>query len=174
MLDPLDEHPAPYYYGYRGWLAHQREGARLRARSVAHWRNGTLAREFPTLTGPWLAAQMMRVLEVLQRGNPAVWAANQRVAYTLLLRWCVVRQPRIPPDEAARGIAERCYYELGLFRRWEAAERSRGMLTSRHIEKGLRWDRVSDSYRGMEFRAIRRYVKGLSRPQSPLGGKREK
>ena len=44
----------------------------------------------------------------------------------------------------------------------------------RHVEKALRWDRAGDSYRGMKCRVTRRYVKGRSRPQAALGGKREK
>ena len=50
---------------------------------------------------------------------------------------------------------------FGLFHRWEAVEKSRGILISREIEKGLRWDRWRDSYRGLEFRTIRKYVKGI-------------
>ena len=42
--------------------------------------------------------------------------------------------------------------------RWEAVEKSWGIITSRVIEKNIRWDGVHESYRGFEFHVIRREV----------------
>ena len=112
------------------------------------------------MSGP-LAMRLLQMLGVLRYSDPGVWAACERSGYTLLWRWCVNHYGAIPHDPGAAFIVEKCCYELDLFTRWEAVEKSRGILTSRQIEKGLRWNGWSDSYRGREFAAIRRYVKQL-------------
>ena len=161
MLDPLAEHPAPYYFGEKAWPAEQAYRAKLRARFIAWWRRGGLAHELPKrMSGP-LAMRLLQMLGVLRYSDPGVWAACERSGYTLLWRWCVNHYGAIPHDPGAAFIVEKCCYELDLFTRWEAVEKSRGILTSRQIEKGLRWNGWSDSYRGREFAAIRRYVKQL-------------
>ncbi|MHB1768049.1 MAG: hypothetical protein ACYCUV_09395, partial [Phycisphaerae bacterium] len=172
MLDPLAEHPAPYYYGYRAWQIHEKQRAEFRTQLVAVWRNGQLSNDPPNghadTTGVAPARRILRVLNVLEHRDPAVWAADQRLAYLSVLRRCVASYGAIPKDRKAAAIAEKCYYHLSLFRRWEAVEKSRGTLTSRQVEKGLRWDGVHQNYRGHEFLVIRRYVKGLGvSPRQP-------
>ncbi len=105
-----------------------------------------------------MAADIIQALNLLEHRNSAAWAANQRLDYTLLLRWCVANYGAIPKTFAIADIAEKCYYHLNLFPRWEAVEQSRRVLTSRQIEKGLRWDGVHTDYRGFEFHVIRRYI----------------
>jgi len=171
MLDPLAEHPAPYYYGYRAWQAHEIQRREFRTQIVARWRNGQLSNDPPAKTGDGglaSARQIMQIMNVLEHRDLAPWAANERLAYLSVLRWCVAKHGGIPEDQRAAEIAEKCYYHLGLFHRWEALEKSRGITTSRHIEKGLRWDRWRDSYRGLEFNTIRKYVKGLKAVGKPI------
>ena len=167
MLDPLAERPAPYYYGHRAWQIHERKRAEFRTRLAAAWRSQQLPdAPSPTAEGAGLATarQIMQILNLLEHRAPAEWAASQRFAYLSVLRWCVARTGDLPKDRQAVKIAEKCYYHLNLFRRWEAMEKSRGIITSRQIEEGLRWDRWRDSYRGLEFGVIRKYVKAMGPP----------
>ena len=172
MLDPLSQHPVPYYYAYRAWQAHEKQRRSFRTKLAARWRSGQVSwHRHPAddsvsnpsgrrTDGSGLAAarQIIQILNVLEHRDPAAWAANQRLDYTSLLRWCVAHYGAIPKNSEAAAIAEKCYCHLGLFHRWEAVEKSRGMLVSRHIEKALRWDGVHESYRGYEFHVIRRYI----------------
>jgi hypothetical protein len=166
MLDPLSEHPAPYYYSYRAWQNHEKQRSATRTHLAAAWRTGQLswhrhpaddgmavphnANSLATGTG------ILQILDVLEHRNPAVWAANQRLDYLSVLRRCVARYSDVPKDRQAAKIVETCYYHLDLFHPWEAVEKSRGMLTSREIEKGLRWNGGTTNYRGLEFAVIRR------------------
>ena len=75
--------------------------------------------------------------------------------------WVVANYGKLPRKHQAAVIAETCYYRLHRFRHWEAVETSLGMITSRRIEKGLRWNGRNENYRGFEFGTIRRYVNGL-------------
>jgi hypothetical protein len=152
MLDPLAEHPAPYYYGYKAWQTHEKHRRAFRTQLVARWQNGQ---------APWhrhladgvkphagrantaglaMARRIMQILNVLEHRAPTAWAANQRLAYTVVLRWCVAKYRAIPKSSAAAAIVEKCYYHLSMFHRWAAIEQSRGLLISRQIEKGLRWN----------------------------------
>jgi hypothetical protein len=170
MLDPLAEHPAPYYFGHRAWQAHEKQRAELRTSLAAAWHNihdsPMRQRRASDVTGgqtgsihaAWL---ILQILNVLEHRNPAAWAANQRQAYLSVLRWCVANYGKLPKNLAAAAITEKCYYHLGLFHHWEAVEKSRHILTSRQIEKGLRPNGWPYSYRGHEFGVIRRYLRKL-------------
>ncbi|MCL5945877.1 MAG: hypothetical protein M1472_03360 [Planctomycetes bacterium] len=181
MLDPLAEHPAPYYYGYKAWHTHEKQRQNFRTKLLAAWENGQIPWQRHPAHGPIgdpsavspsaitqmnaaslaLAQRILLILDVLEHRNPVAWAANQQLAYTAILRWCVAMYGVIPKDREAAAIAEKCYYHLSLFHRWEAVEKSRGILTSRQIEKGLRWDGMQTSYRGFEGYVIRRHVRHL-------------
>ncbi len=153
MLDPLAEHPAPYYFGHRAWQAHERQRAELRTRLVSAWHLGSAG--FPTRSAATIhtARLILQILNVLEHRNPAAWAANQHQAYLSVLRWCVAHYGPIPQNPAAAVLVEKCYYHLGLFHRWEAVEKSRHILTSRQIEKGLQWDLI-DTAKHLGFSAI--------------------
>jgi hypothetical protein len=172
MLDPLSQHPAPYYYGHRAWQAHEKQRRNFRTKLVAAWQSGQLSDDPPARMGNGGLAtprQIIQILNALEHRDPAAWAANQRLAYAKVLRLCVSRYGSIPQNPQAAAIAEKCYYHLGMFHRWEAVEKSRGIITSRAIEQGLRWDRWRNSYRGLEFGVIRKYVKGLKAAQRAAG-----
>ncbi|MHB1767863.1 MAG: ligand-binding sensor domain-containing protein [Phycisphaerae bacterium] len=189
MLDPLSEHPAPYYFGHRAWQACEKQRREFRTRFVARWRSGQLSADpsdgrtlwhrhpsygpgLPTgranTSGLAMAWRILQILSLLEHRNPAAWATNQRLAYLSVLRWGVASRQFIPvptyredagsaiPKSSAAAAAEKCYYHLCLFHHWEAVEKSRSLLTSREIEKGLRWDGGATNYRGLEFTVIRR------------------
>ena len=164
MLDPLAQHPAPYYYGHRAWQIHEKKRAEFRIKLTAGWRSGQLADDPPASAGDEglvTAQRIIQILNVLDHRAPAVWAANQRLVYLSVLRWCLAHYSAIPEYPEAAQIAENCYYRLDLFYRWELAEKSRGITPSRAIEKGLRWGHIHFYYRGLEVGAIRNFVKGL-------------
>ncbi len=161
MLDPLAQHPAPYYYGYRAWQAHEKQRREFRTQLVARWQNAQLSGDPPAETGDSglaSARRILRITNVLEHRDTAAWTANQQLAYLSVLRWCVAGYGTIPKDGQTASVAGNCYYHLSLFHRWEAVEKACGMLTSRQIEKALRWDGVHESYRGFEFHVIRREV----------------
>ena len=165
FLDPLAEHPAPYYFGHRAWRIQEARRREARTRLVAAWRSGRLSydpnvgkTESANLIGLALARRIMAILGILEHRNPAAWAANQRQAYLSVLRCCVANYGPIPKNTAAAKIAEKCYYRLGLFRHWEAVEESCHILTSRQIEKAL--PDISYPYAAT---AIREYLAKLGR-----------
>ncbi len=181
MLDPLAEHPAPYYYGYRAWQTHENQRKAFRTQLAVAWRNGKLSGDSSVGSARWrrhpvddstgnppaksannrgvaMAADIMQALNLLEHRDPAVWATDQRLAYISVLRWCAACYGATPINPTVAAVAEKCYYHLGLFYNWESAEKSRGMLTSRQIEKGLRWDGGTVNYKGLEYTVIRRSI----------------
>jgi hypothetical protein len=163
MLDPISQYPAPYYYGHRAWRAREKMGAEFRSLLVAACRNGKYIASVADAprSDAALSKQILQLSDVLEHRAPTLWAANQRLAYTEVLRWCVAHSSMTPKSSTTAAIAEKCYYHLSLFHQWEAVETAKGITTSREIEQGLRWDGVNSSYRGLEFQAIRRYVRKL-------------
>ena len=176
MLDPLSQHPAPYYYGRRAWQIHEKKRAEFRTKLVAGWQSRQLADDPPARVvdgGLTTARQIIQILNVLEHRAPAVWAANQRFAYLSVLRWCVAKYGVNLPTSHASAVAEKCYYRLGLFRRWEALEKSRGILTSREIEKGLRWNPDTAFLSVNGFQAIRSYLSRHGSGHGQVPPKRE-
>jgi hypothetical protein len=171
MLDPLAEHPAPYYFGHRAWQAHEKQRAELRTRLVAAWQSIRSADVLVRNTATNHTARLiLQILNVLEHRNPAAWAANQRQAYLSVLRWCVAHYGKLPKNPAAAAITEKCYYHLGLFHHWEAVEKSRQILTSRQIEKGLRWNVKKVFLYVYGYKAIRLYLRRLGKGHpSPHG-----
>ncbi len=191
MLDPLAEHPAPYYYGYRAWQAREKQQSEFRTRFAAAWRSGQLSGgpspenarwprrpvddptgnpsvEFANNRDVAMAADIMQALNLLEHRHPAVWAATQRLEYASVLRWCTAWHGATPINPTVTAVAERCYYHLDLFHRWELAEKSRGILTSRQIEKSLRFGSAARSCAGLAFGLIRWRVAQLRHPHGVM------
>ena len=187
MLDPLAEHPAPYYYGYRAWNVHEKRRAEFRTQLAAAWRTSPVPwnrhpddvpADKPSVNSSdqhncALAADIIPALNLLEHRNSAAWEANQGLAYTEALRWCVAKYGAIPGTRATAAVAERCYYQLGLFHRWEVVEKSGGMSTSRQIEEGLRWNPKTAFLSVNGFQAIRSYVRNLDKEEGKARAKRE-
>ena len=218
MLDPLAEHPAPYYFGWQAWQKREAMRRETRTRLVAVWqslrtagvpgsadvlvRKGTsrgsaglyyrqagvparnsgstdvLVRNIGNVEPMPSSAKatihtarlILQILNVLEHRNPTAWAANQRQAYLSVLRWCVANYGPIPQNPAAVALAEKCYYRLGLFHRWEAVEKSRHILTSRQIEKGLRWNIRTPFLYMNGFEVIRSYLRGIRKDKTLAKG----
>jgi hypothetical protein len=126
----------------------------------------TTNRSFPLLT----AQLLLRCLNLLEHRGPARWAMQSREDYTLLLRWVAANYGKLPKKHRAAVIAETCYYQLHRFGHWEAVEKSLGIVTSRKIEKGLRWNGASTSYSGLERYEIRKYMRRLHGGRKAAGG----
>ena len=94
-----------------------------------------------------------------------MWAGSDQLVYDSLLRWYTAKYGwrMLKAKKPTLAAVARIDYRLGLFSRWEALEERQGIMTSRQMEKGLRWDQWCDSYRGLEFSAIRKYVRGAKR-----------
>ncbi|MGC8541804.1 MAG: hypothetical protein ACP5QA_14425, partial [Phycisphaerae bacterium] len=107
-------------------------------------------------------SRLLRDEEFMLHENPQVWAGSHQLVYVSLLRWYTARYGRQMSEASQPALAAiaRVDYRLCLFTGWEALEERQGVMTSRQIEKGLRWDQWRDSYRGLEFSVIRKYVKG--------------
>jgi hypothetical protein len=185
MLDGLSEHPAPYYYGQTAWQVHEKKRRAFRIRLAAALRSGKyLASQHPagdsTINKKLARSRdILRILDLLEHRDPAAWAEDHQLAYSFILRWCVAKFGAIPKHSRAAEVAERCYYRLSLFRRWEAVEKSRGMLTSRQIEQGL-WRIVApnrifqpegpNDYPDLEAEQIRWYLRHFIHDKPHLNG----
>ena len=183
MLDPLSQHPAPYYYGYAAWQAHESQRGAFRVRQASALRSGQFSDDAPASQAVWhrhpaddptvntgimRSQNILNLLSLLEHRDPATWAAGQQLACSMILRWCVARYGAIPKNPQAAGVAEKCCYALDLFRRWEALEKSRGVLTSRQIEKGLRLGVYAASFAGLSFGLIRWRTSQLRHPYRVL------
>ena len=111
----------------------------------------------------YFAKRLLRDEEFILHENPKAWARSDQVVYTSLLRWLAARYGqrfmRVTHDQLA--MAARIAYRLSLFPLWEGIEQRLDVTTARQIEKGLRWNQVYSSYRGLEFGLIREYVRRL-------------
>ena len=132
MLDPLAQHPKPYYSAGETALAADHPGA------------------MPADT-------VIAALGRTERYNPAAYSEGDPLGYASALRECL----GAGAQHGQRVEVEECYYHLSMYRKWEASERSLGILTSREIERGLRWDRTRGTYRGIEAVVIARYAAKL-------------
>jgi hypothetical protein len=132
MLDPLAQHPKPYYP----------------AGETAH------AADHP---GAMPVGTVIAALGRTERYDPAAYSEGDPLGYASALRECL----GAGAQHGQYVEVEECYYHLSMYRKWEASERSLGILTSREIERGLRWDRTRGTYRGIEAVVIARYAAKL-------------
>ncbi|MGC9261106.1 MAG: ligand-binding sensor domain-containing protein [Phycisphaerae bacterium] len=163
-LDPLNEHPAPYYYGRQAWRARLKQLSNAREALRRRWTEirDTLPKVGEGVPSGYFANRLLRDEEFMLHENPDAWAASSQLIYTVELRRLMAlygkRLLRAKPGQLV--VAARCAYRLELFPLWEGLEQRQDITTSRQIEKGLRWNQVYSSYRGLEFGVIRTYVKG--------------
>jgi hypothetical protein len=135
MLDPVAQHPAPYYPvgGRAAPPGLPPAGAPLR--------------------GP------LAILGDLEKANPRAFPGAAALGYGLSIRDCA--GTHASAHRSGTVAAEDCYFHLAMYRRWEAMERRLGIVTSREIERGLRWDGARETYRGIEAMVIAHYAAKL-------------
>ncbi len=167
MLDPLNEHPEPYYYGMKTWRARLTQLSKSRVALRRRWTEirDTLPKAGGILPSDYFAKRLLRDEEFILHENPKAWAGSQQTVYTSLLRWYTTKYGRrmFSAKKPALAAVARIDYRLGLFGGWEALEERQNIMTSRHIEEGLRWDGVQASYRGLEAYIIRRFLQKNSK-----------
>ena len=103
MLDPLSQHPAPYYYGYAAWQAHESQRGAFRVRQASALRSGQFSDDAPASQAVWhrhpaddptvntgimRSQNILNLLSLLEHRDPATWAAGQQLACSMILRWC--------------------------------------------------------------------------------------
>lgn len=167
MLDPLAQHPAPYYAGRRAWRKVEQKRAAVRAQLVAQCRKGVYIAPVASdrIDKLDLPEQILQLTSALAHRDPAAWAANQELPGILILRRCGSSRKAA----LVAAASEKCYYKLSLFRSWEALEKSRGTLSSRQIEKRMHLgNAASSSYAGLAFGLIRWRVGQLRHPHRAI------
>ena len=96
-----------------------------------------------------------------RRGFPfrrTAWAADGGIVYPSILRGCMTKSGEAAKYDSAAVIEDKCYYHLGMFRRWTVAENRVGLRTTLQIDANLRWDGIYTGFRGLEYGLIRRAV----------------
>jgi hypothetical protein len=171
FLDPLAQHPEPYYYGPKAWRLRLEQLSEYRLALRQRWPRivGTLPKVGGAVPASYFAHRILRDEEFLLHEDPNTWAGSDQLVYTSLLRWYSVRfgQRMFDANELVLTSVARIDYRLGLFSGWEGIEGRLGILTARRIEDGIKWNGLNLNYRGFEYGVIRRYVERLKRPPSP-------
>jgi sugar lactone lactonase YvrE len=144
MLDLVDELPPPYYCTRQEWEAKQeQEDARQQSPSFF----------IPAGNVEEAARRLTVDLDEMPFKNETWWAENKRRIYLQLLRWQLAETNR--NDSMALATS---YYQLNLFSNWEKQLQKQGVITTREIEKAIRWDGLTYSCAGMGNKLISEYV----------------
>ena len=155
MLDLVDELPPPYYQTRQEW---EQKGAGIQQSE----RSPEPAAGFSaTKTESEAAGRLFEELQQVASRNDVWWACNKRRCYAELLNWYLHRGQQEKAGASAGTMAERiatCYYELGLYAKWEETRKALGLTTTREIEKAIRWDGVTYSCAGKGYEIISRYA----------------
>jgi hypothetical protein len=150
FLDLVDEYPVPYFQNLTEWQRTSADHEKERQSLQANWYPGGpyLQRFRPGHTEDEAAARVFSELERLRLVNPTWWATEGRPYYAASLRWTLNRLKDLPPDSEKQRLYARattCYYQLGQYEKWEAGQLLLGKIPARQIERGLRWDGMSES-----------------------------
>jgi len=156
FLDLVDEDPVPYFHTVQQWQAILAEREKLRQSLLASSQPASeQARRFgPAATEADAAARLFEEVERMRLTNASWWARDSRPFYAALARWTLARFSATHPGPAKQGLYARaatCYYQLGLYEKWEAGQTLLGITSARMIEKALKWDGTSVSCEGMGF-----------------------
>ena len=107
------------------------------------------------------AARLFDELERMRLVNPAWWSRESRPFYAAALRGTLKRLGDAPPGpdkQRLYALATTCYYELGLYEKWEAGQTLLGKVPARRIEKALQWDGKAFSYQGKGYEIVTAYL----------------
>jgi hypothetical protein len=179
MLDLVDELPPPYYQTRQEWDKKQIANNQRRASNESKRWSG--APFVPARTEAEASERLLDELKQVLTRNEVWWGLNKRRCYQRLLNWylqqgrenrfqagSIADRPTgvLPAGQEANNVsanrdAERmatCYYELGLYAKWEEARKALGLTTTREIEKSIRWDGVTYSCAGKGYEIISAYV----------------
>ena len=167
-LDFINEHPFPYYYGHRAWQIHEKQRVEFRTHLIAAWQRGQASwHRHPAdgacppvnradTAGLAMAHHILQIMNLLEHRNPTTWTANEELAYTEVLRWCVASYGEIPKNKSTATILGKCYFRLGMFRCWAEVENHLGCRTPLQIDESLPWDGINTNFLGLEYDLIRK------------------
>ena len=162
LLDLVDEYPVPYFQTVAEWQKVSADREKERQALQAEWFSGgaRLQRFRPGRTEAEAAARLFDEVQRMQLVNPAWWSRESRPFYAAALRWTLKRLSDAPPGpdkQRLYALATTCYYQLGLYEKWEAGQTLLGKVPARRIEKSLRWDGVHD-YWGKGNETVVKYL----------------
>lgn len=161
FLDLPDEFPPPYFCDLAGWKTARDQRGREREEELRRWSDPS--HRFTSVSPASDLEAVDLLWDQLQRAclRNEIWAATaSRPFFRELAVWyghAALTNTDRAKVEANRRLAT-CYYRLDLYRQWEDCLKKMGLTPARSIENALRWDHVTDSYRGREFRVIRDVV----------------
>jgi hypothetical protein len=155
MLDLVNECPPPYYQTRQEW--EKNWGREQQTERLAQPAASLVAAK----TESEAAARLFEELQQVAIRNDVWWARNRRRCYINLLNWYLHEGRKDKSSASADTAPERiatCYYQLGLYAKWEETRRALGLTTTREIEKAIRWDGVTYSCAGKGCEIISSYV----------------
>lgn len=162
FLDLMDELPPPYFCDLNQWQTQKEQRQQQRQQELRRWADPA-ERSTDATPAKDEAQAADRLWEELQRAclrNPTWAATGARLYFRDLALWygfASLKAKGAAKDQITRRTAT-CYYQIDLYSLWEDCLKQLKQESAREIEQSLRWDHVTDSYRGMEFRLIRQQV----------------
>jgi hypothetical protein len=167
FLDLVEEEPVPYFHTREEWkaLCARREQDRIGLQNEGLKPGARAGRFAPAASVQEVAAKVFNELERTRLANAAWWARESRPLYTALLRWNLAALKAALPGDRKQHLYARaatCYYQLGMYEKWEAGQTLLGRTTARKIEKALKWDGKTFSYQGKGLEIVTAYLNGLS------------
>jgi hypothetical protein len=164
FVDLVDEEPVPYFHTLDQWqalcTARDETIQRLQTEPAAE-----RARRFVSRATVAEASQaIFEELANLRLTNTALWAETGPLYYRAVL-WHTLATlqgstPEGRPHLQARAAS--CYYQLGLYEKWEAGQVALGKMPARQIEKSLKWDGVHD-FGGKGYETVVDFLRGSAR-----------
>jgi hypothetical protein len=97
--------------------------------------------------------------EKLRLTNAVWWATEGRRLYAAILRWTLVAQKTAPAGQDMKQMLARattCYYQLGVYEKWEQGQVLCGKTSARRIEKMIRWDGCPETYDSLGYESVRK------------------
>jgi hypothetical protein len=167
FVDLVDELPVPYFHTLDEWkaLCARRDQDRSELKRDGLEPPARAARFAPAPSAPDAAARVFDELERLRLVNALWWARQTRVFYAALARWnlaALKSSPAGPEKQRLYARAATCYYQTGLYEKWEAGQTLLGKTPPRQIEKTLPWDSGHD-FRSQGYEVITQYLRRLHR-----------
>jgi hypothetical protein len=163
LLDLVDEYPVPYFQTAAEWQRICADQEKERQALQAEWSSADarLRRFQPGRTEAEAATRLFDEVDRMRLINPAWWSRNSRPFYAAALRWTLKCLKDVAPGldkQRLCALATTCYYQLGLYEKWDAGQTLLGKVPARQIEKALHWDGKTFSYQGMGFEIITAYL----------------
>jgi Two component regulator propeller len=160
FLDLPDQRPPPYFESVEKWQERRANKQKMIVDLSRQWNDSHSFDDlqFNPCNDEWsIASEIMANLDMLQDWNPSIWAANHHRAAVEVARLCQANTAQEKTAEATK-LYSKSLYEAGLFSGAEAAQMSVDGLTTRKIEKGLKWDHSIPAYSGRGFKTVTDYL----------------